>query len=245
MSNLNTKAVILAGGMGTRFHPFSFTIPKPLMPIGEEPILLHLVNQFKKHGIKNFLLAIGYHAELIKAYMGNGEKFNASVKYFKEEGPLGTAGPLSLMTEDFSEDEYFFLINGDIYTETDFSEMLNFSVKNKFDIVVGYVEKKEKSSFGVLNIEANAIKSITEKPERVFSISSGIYVLNSRVLKRIPRNKFFTMPDLINSYLSEKLQVGAYKIDKYWLGIEDVESIDQVIKRTRLTTNSANPIKEL
>ena len=232
------KAVILAGGLGTRLHPFSFTIPKPLMPIGKDTILLHLINQFKKSGVNDFLISIGYQAELVKAYIGNGDKFNVSAKYFEETKPLGTAGPLGLMREELAQEEYFFLINGDIYTEVDFSKMYEFAVQSKYDIVVGHIEKEEKSSYGVLDINEDQIKGVIEKPTRTFCISSGIYILNSKVLKRIPPDQYYTMPDLINSYLKDEKSVGTYKIDKYWLGIEDIESIEEVLKFTQNITQS-------
>jgi len=234
----NTKAVILAGGLGTRLHPFSFTIPKPLMPIGKDTILLHLINRFKKFGVNNFLISIGYQAELMKAYIGKGDKFNISVKYFEEEKPLGTAGPIGLMKKEFSKNEYFFLVNGDIYTEVDFSKMYEFAVRGKYDIVVGHIEKNEKSSYGILDINQNQIKGIIEKPTRTFCISSGMYVINSNALNSIPSNQYFTMPDLINSYLRQKKPVGTIKIDKFWMGIEDVESLEEVLERTK----KINPI---
>ena len=226
------KAVILAGGRGTRFHPFSFIIPKPLMPVGESPILLHLINQLRKSEVSDFLLATGYQSELIVAYLGDGKKLGVDIKYFKEELQLGTAGPLSLMRNQFAKDEYFFLANGDIYTEMVFSDMLEFAVRGSFDMVVGFIERRERSSFGVMEVESDVILKIVEKPERVSLVSAGIYVINSRALARIPDAEFFTMPDLIESYLSEGSRVGAYKITDFWMGIEDVESIDKVIKRT-------------
>jgi NDP-sugar pyrophosphorylase family protein len=232
MPNNETKVVILAGGKGTRFHPFSFVIPKPLMPIGQDPILLHLINQFKQDHFKNFIISTGYQAELVMAYFGNGEKFDVNIEYFNEDHPLGTAGPLSLIASKFKDDEYFFLINGDVYTELQFKKMQDFAETNNLDIVVGCVEKIEKSSFGVLEIESSNIKEIIEKPERRFSISSGIYVLNGRAASQIPFNEFFTMPDLINTYLKKGLSVGAYTISDFWMGIENVENLDEVLKRT-------------
>ena len=231
MSVKNIKVVILAGGKGTRFHPFSFVIPKPLMPIGEEPILLHLIKRFKKNNITQFLISTGYQAELVRAYFGNGERFGVSIKYFHEEKPLGTAGPLSLMKEEFADDDYLFLINGDIYTELNFEEMANFAKKHNHDLVVGYVEKTEKSSFGVLDISNNQINKIIEKPETTFRFSSGIYVIKGKAIKRIPNQEFYTMPDLINSYLARGESVGAFQIKDFWMGIENAENLDEVLKQ--------------
>ena len=130
--------------------------------------------------------------------------------------------------------EYFFLINGDVYTEINFKEMLNFAKKNNYDVVVGYIKKETKNNFGVLNIEQNNIKSITEKPKNKYNISTGIYVIkNSKNLNVIPKNKFYTMPDLISKFLSINLKVGAFKIDKYWIGIENMENLLKVEKRIK------------
>jgi len=231
MSLKDTKVVILAGGKGTRLLPFSFVIPKPLMPIGEEPILLHIINLFKKSNINKFLVSTGYQAELVRAYFGNGEKFGVSIKYFHEENPLGTAGPLSLMKNEFQDDEHLFLINGDIYTELDLEEMARFAEENQFDLVVGYVEKTEKSSLGILDIANGKINKIIEKPETTFRFSSGIYVLKGKAIRQIPSLEFYTMPDLINSYLDRDESVGAFHIKDFWMGIENVENLDEVFKR--------------
>lgn len=227
----SAKVVVLAGGKGTRFRPFSFVIPKPLMPIGEDPILLHLINNFKKYNICSFLISTGYQAELVRAYFGDGSRFGVEIKYFHEEKPLGTAGPLTLMQQEFSDEEYLFLINGDIYTELNFKDMEQFARNNQYDIVVGYVEKIQKNSFGVLDITNNQIDRIVEKPETRYCISSGIYLIKGKAIRAIPDDEFFTMPDLINSYLSRGARVGAYKIENFWIGIENAENLDEVLKR--------------
>ena len=236
MSVNSAKVVVLAGGKGTRFRPFSFVIPKPLMPIGEDPILLHLINRFKKSNIRSFLISTGYQAELIRAYFGDGSRFGVEIKYFHEEKPLGTAGPLTLMQQEFSDEEYLFLINGDIYTELNFEDMAQFAKKHQYDLVVGYVEKIEKNSFGVLDITDNQIARIIEKPETRHRISSGIYAMKGKAIRSIPKDEFFTMPDLINSYLNRGARVGAYKIENFWIGIENAENLDEVLKRLEGTS---------
>lgn len=231
MSN-NTKAVILAGGMGKRFHPYSLVIPKPLIPIGEDPIVLHLINQFKKSDIKDFLMSVGYRSDLIKAFFSDGSQYGITMKYFLESHPLGTAGPLSLMKDEFSSEEYFILINGDIYTEVDFKDMVQTARNKKSDILVGTVKLKEKSSYGeIVTHDQETIDHIVEKPEREFIINAGIYVLNQRVLNRIPVNEFYTLPQLIEVYLKEKKPVHLYEIKDYWMGIEDEGKINEVVEK--------------
>ncbi len=237
MVNKNTKIIILAGGKGRRFNPFSFVIPKPLMPINQNPILMYLINSFKKNNFKNFLISTGYQAELIKAYLGTGTKLGVKVKYFKENKPLGTAGPINKIKNKIKINDYFFLINGDVYTEMNYKKMMAFTKKGNYDIVVGFIKKKYKNSFGVLDIKDNKIKNITEKPDSLFNISSGIYIIkNTSNLNLIPKNKFFTMPNLIEKYLSKGLNVGAYNIKDYWMGIENIDNLKKV--GTRLNKKS-------
>ena len=116
MKNLNNKILILAGGKGKRFNPFSFVIPKPLMPINENPILMYLINAFKKYKFKNFYISTGYQSELIKAYLGTGKKLGIKVEYFNEKKPLGTAGPIAQIKKKIKKNDYFFLKKADIYT---------------------------------------------------------------------------------------------------------------------------------
>ncbi len=159
-----------------------------------------------------------------------------SIRYVKEDIPLGTAGPLSLIRDEVAKDEYVFLINGDIYTEMSFQKMLQAAEASGSELLVGYVQKTEKSSFGILNIENNAITSVTEKPERTFAISSGIYLVRGSAIENIPVGQFFTAPDLMNIYMSSGRKVGAYRIDDFWMGIENVENLDEVMKRVNATS---------
>ena len=158
---MSRKVIILAGGKGTRIRPFSFVIPKPLLPVGQHPIILHLIKKFKSFGIKDFIISTGYQAELVRAYFGDGSGFGVNIKYFHEDKPLGTAGPLHLMKQEISDEEYVFLINGDIYTEVNFSKMISFAEKTEQDIIVGYIEKIKYSSFGVLQINDDKISVVS------------------------------------------------------------------------------------
>tara|TARA_B110000483_G_scaffold239464_1_gene318001 strand:- start:167 stop:883 length:717 start_codon:yes stop_codon:yes gene_type:complete len=229
MINKNIKILILAGGKGKRFNPFSFVIPKPLMPINQNPILMYLIKSFKKYNFKNFLISTGHQAGLIKAYLGTGKKLGIKVKYFNENKPLGTAGPIGKIKKEIKINDYFFLINGDVYTEMNYKKMLIFTIKGNYDLVVGSIKKRYKNSYGVLDIKNNRIKNITEKPTSSFNISSGIYIIkNTKNLNLIPKNKFFTVPNLIERYLSKGLSVGAYDIKDYWIGIENMENLKKV-----------------
>jgi len=224
------KAVVLAGGQGTRLRPLTFSVPKPLLPIAEKPILEIILKNLKKFGITEVIISVGYHGELIKAFCADGAKFGLSVKYVDEEKPLGTAGPLSLMRERFKDGEEFILMNGDIFTRLDFSRMIDYHKKGKYCITIGYRVYDHKLPFGVLELKGDKLCGIVEKPSTTFNISAGIYVLNASVIDFVPDNTFFTMPDLTNKLLESKRNIGAYRIDEYWLGIENISHFNEAIK---------------
>lgn len=224
------KAVILAGGKGTRLRPLTFSIPKPLLPIAEKPILEIIIKNLKKFGITEVIISVGYQGELIKAFCADGARFGLSVKYVDEEKPLGTAGPLSLMRNCFDDGEKFILMNGDIFTQLNFSRMINYHKKGKYCITIGYRTYEHKMPFGVLEIEGDKFCGIVEKPSTSFSVSAGIYVLDASVIDFVPDNTFFTMPDLANKLLEDKYYIGAYRIEEYWLGIENISHFNEAIK---------------
>jgi len=224
------KAVILARGLGTRLRPLTFSVPKPLLPIGEKPILEFIFEQLRKSAIEEIILSTGYQSELIRAFCGDGSKFGVKIDYVKEDRPLGTAGPLSLMRDRFSENETFILMNGDVVTKLDFSKMIQYHSLNKCELTIGFTKFEYESPFGVLKIEAGSFKDILEKPRKVYDISAGIYVMNSSVLEFIPRNTFFTVPDLAKRLLRLGKKVGTYQIEEFWVGIEHIDHFDEILR---------------
>lgn len=224
------KAVVLAGGRGTRLSPLTFSVPKPLLPIGEKPILEIILKNFKKFNITEIIISVGYQGELIKAFCGNGSKFGLSIEYVDEEKALGTAGPLSLIRSSFSEGENFILMNGDIFTQLDFASMINHHNKGKYCMTIGYRYYEHKLPFGVLDLEGDKLCSIVEKPSTKFNVSAGIYILDESVIDLVPDNSFFTIPELVNKLLETKRNIGAYLIEEYWLGIENIDHFEEAIK---------------
>jgi NDP-sugar pyrophosphorylase family protein len=224
------KAVVLAGGKGTRLRPLTFSIPKPLLPVAEKPILEIILKNLKNFGITEVIISVGYQGELIKAFCVDGARFGLSVKYVDEEKPLGTAGPLSLMRDCFDDGEDLILMNGDIFTQLDFSKMINFHRKGKYCITIGYRTYEHKLPFGVLELEGDKLCGIVEKPCTTFNVSAGIYVLDASVIEFVPDNTFFTMPDLTNKLLEKKHNIGAYRIEEYWLGIENINHFNEAIR---------------
>ena len=217
------KAVIMAGGEGTRLRPFTFSIPKPLLPIGEKPILELIVRRLHSFKINNVILAIGYGAELIKAYFGNGSKFGVDIKYIYETKVLGTAGPLKLIK---GLTEPFLVMNGDILTKLNFLDIFEYHKKYDADLTVAVKKYTNRLPFGTISTKENIITDIIEKPVTEYLISTGIYILSPKVLRLIPEDTFFTMPDLIKSLLKSKRKVIKYEFEEYWLAIEQIEQLE-------------------
>ena len=224
------KAVLLAGGKGRRLQPFTTTIPKPLFPIGEKPILQVIIEQLQEFGVDEYIISLGYLGELIKAFMGDGEKYNTTISYVTEENPLGTAGAISLLPE--LNDDYIFM-NGDILSTIDFAEAYNDHKKSKALMTICTFEKTTVSSLGVLDININGeVENYLEKPELKQIISSGIYILNPKIKDSIPKDTFFDLPDLVKRLIAENKKINTYAIKGDWFDIgtpSDLEKAEQYL----------------
>lgn len=223
------KAVILAGGLGSRLRPLTYTIPKPLLPVGEKPILEIIIEQLREFGFDEFILAVGYRHELIETYFRDGRPFGVHIDYVLETKPLGTAGPLSLIDQrfDIGVDETFLLMNGDILTRLDFDEMLRYHREGGYVMTVATRQHVYQLPFGVLQIREGAVGGIIEKPTSYYDVSAGIYLLQGSVLTTVPRDTAFDAPDLITALLNEQRSVGAFYFDEYWLAVEQLHHIEE------------------
>jgi len=230
------KAVILAGGMGIRLRPFTFSIPKPLLPIGETPILEIIIKRLKKSGFKEFILAIGYKSRMVETYFGDGSELGVKISYLKEKKPSGTAGPLVLLKGKFAmaDNESFLLMNGDIMTNLNFLKMVAQHKKHNADVTVGVKDIKDRKSYGSVEVKGDTIKAVVERPVFKRVVSTGIYVIKSRAIKEIPHNRFFTMPELINKLIAKNRTVGAYRIKEFWLGMEELQHFEEIYKNKQI-----------
>jgi NDP-sugar pyrophosphorylase family protein len=225
------KAMILAGGMGTRLRPLTFSIPKPLLPVGEKPILQRIIEQLRDAGITDIVLATGYQAELIRAFCGDGSKFGVSISYVHEHKPLGTAGPAGALKGQLVPGDSLLLMNGDLITDLDFREFVDSSRASGCELAVAYAKYTYRSPYGVLSIADGAVRAVTEKPETEYAISAGIYCLNGTALDLIPEDTFFTMPDLMARLLSAGKRIHAYPIPGTWMGLESIEHFNEAVKK--------------
>ncbi len=211
------KAVVLAGGKGTRLAPYTTVFPKPLVPVCEMPILEVVIRQLKVFGFSEVILAVGHLAELIEAYFGSGEKFGIPISYMKEEFPLGTAGPLALVPKLH---ESFLVMNGDILTSLDFIELMNFHKSSKKVATIGMHSRNVNVDFGVLSVnQEREIEHYDEKPVLNYQVSMGIYAFEPEILKYISPGIYMDFPDLIKVLLERGEKINGFPFNGYWLDI--------------------------
>lgn len=226
------KALILAGGKGRRLRPYTTTIPKPLMPIGDHAILEIVVQQLKYCGFNDIIMSIGHLGELLMAFFGDGSKYGVNIEYKKEENPLGTAGPLSLVKDEV--DGPFLMMNGDVLTDLDYSDLMEYHKKKGSIATVALNKRVVNIDFGVTEVnEDNQIVGYKEKPVIDYLVSMGVYVFDKRILDYIEDDKYFDLPDLINKLMKSGETVNGYIFDGYWLDIgrhDDFERANREIK---------------
>jgi NDP-sugar pyrophosphorylase family protein len=221
------KAIILAGGKGTRLAPYTTVLPKPLMPIGEMSILEVVLRQLAFHGFDDVTLAVGYLAELLMAFCGDGSKFGIKISYSREEMPLGTAGPISLVP---NLKEPFLVMNGDLLTTIDYTDMWkNHFERGAIGTLAAY-QREIKIDLGVIHFENNWVTDYVEKPTYHFSVSTGIYIFQPEVLNYITPHIRLDLPEFILKLIKENKKINMYPFDGYWLDIgrpDDYESAMQ------------------
>lgn len=227
-NQINTPVVIMAGGQGTRLRPYTKVLPKPLIPIGDKPILELLMERFRKFGCRNFYLSINYKANMIKAYFSDLER-DYNIHYLQEDKPLGTAGSLHLLSGKLNES--FFVNNCDILVDADYSDILEFHRKNKNKITIIASLKHYVIPYGVVEIGNNEdLKRIMEKPEYNFLVNTGMYLFEPEIIKSISADQFLQIPDLINNYLGKKEKVGIYPVsEKSWMDMGQLEELQAMM----------------
>lgn len=219
------KAVILSGGLGTRLKPFTEVIPKPLLPIGEKAILEVQIERLRDHGFDTVILATNYKSEYIENFFGDGSRYGISLKISKEETPLGTAGPLSLLKEDLQDP--FLVMNGDILTLLDFSAMYEFALKRSAPLTIGIKKEILPFAFGNIFFDGDYVTDIQEKPNLELYILAGIYVMNPEIFDYIPDRQHYDMDKLIKRLLSDQVPIPKYDIHEYWLDIGRVGDFEK------------------
>lgn len=219
------KAVILAGGLGTRLKPFTQAIPKSLLPIGEKAVLEIQIMHLKKFGITDIYIAVNYKADYIRAFLGDGSNYGVTVTLSKEEKPLGTCGALSILKEQL--DEPFIVMNGDILTNINFDALSQFASTSDSDFVVVTKEMVMPFAFGNVFSDGHYVTGIEEKPDLKNEIIAGIYLMKPDVFQYIPYNEYFGMDTLIKNMLKDGIPVARYLMKDFWLDIGRIEDYSQ------------------
>ncbi|MEL7636221.1 MAG: sugar phosphate nucleotidyltransferase [Anaerolineaceae bacterium] len=220
------KAVVLAGGKGTRLAPYTYILPKPMMPIGDRAILEVLLGQISRAGIKEVTLAVGHLAGLMESYFKDGSQYDLKIAYAHETKPLGTAGPLALI-EGLTDT--FLVCNGDILTLLDINQLVNFHKDQKALCTIASHQRTHKINLGVIEheIDSKWVSGYIEKPSLNFLVSMGMYVFEPGVLDFIPKGEYFDFPTLVNTLLTANEKVACYPYDGYWRDLGNPEDFTE------------------
>lgn len=225
---MSKRAVILAGGKGRRLRPYTVVLPKPLMPVGEYPILEVIVRQLTYYGFTHITMAVNHQADIIKAFFNSGEKWGIEIDYSLEDKPLSTMGPLKLITD---LPDNFLIMNGDILTDLNFSDFFEYHIRQDGVFTVSSYQREQVIDYGVLDIdESDLLFGFTEKPTRRYDVSMGIYMANKKVLDYIPENTAFGFDNLMHSLLKNDERVNIKKFNGYWLDIGRPDDYIQAIE---------------
>lgn len=211
------RAIILAGGKGTRLRPYTMVLPKPLMPIGDYPILEVIVKQLVSYNFTHITIAVNHQAELIKTYFRNGSKWGVKIDYSLEDKPLSTMAPLKLI---HNLPENFLVMNGDILTDINYDDFYNYHINNNNIFTISSYKREVKSEFGVLELDKrNTLIGFKEKPIQYYDVSMGIYMMNKKSIEYIPKNTFYGFDNLMLDLIMQKQIVKVKTFEGYWLDI--------------------------
>lgn len=229
------RAIILAGGKGTRLKPYTIAMPKPLVPINEKPILEIIIEQLKDSGFDRITITVNHMAELIKAFFGDGSKWDLIIDYSVEDKPLSTMGPLTLLND---LPENFLVMNGDVLTDLDYGKFFHCHCANKNHFTVSSFVREKRSEFGVIEVDdQNNLSGFHEKPTTKFEVSMGIYAVNKDVVGRIPYNEPYGFDELMLKLIEDGQPAKVKRHQGYWLDIgrpsdyeKACQDIDTVIR---------------
>jgi NDP-sugar pyrophosphorylase family protein len=224
------QAIILAGGKGRRLRPYTTVLPKPLMPLGDMPIIEVVLRQLAASGFDQVTMAVGYLAELLMAYCGDGSKFGVELRYSREEEPLGTAGPLALI-DGLRHGDTFLVMNGDVLTSLDLRGLVQQHQARSAVATIATHQRQQQINYGIIESDQESrVTAYIEKPVHRYQVSMGIYVLEPSVLDFILRGQYLDLPDLVRQLMASGRPVIAYPFDGYWLDIGRHDDYEQAVE---------------
>jgi dTDP-glucose pyrophosphorylase len=221
----SNQVILMAGGLGMRLRPLTETIPKPMIPIGDKPLIERIIKRFIDQGFNRFTLSLNYLGHIIRDYFGDGSSLGVNIDYIEEPNRMGTAGALSLMPE--RPQESFIVMNGDILTTISFSDVMDYHVETGSEVTICAREFNLQVPYGVLKVDGSTLLSMEEKPVHKYLVNTGIYALSPLALECIQYNENLDMPDLICRVKEAGYRVSVLPIKEYWMDIGRVEDLDR------------------
>ena len=219
------KVVLMVGGLGTRLRPLTDNTPKPMLNVGNKPLLQTIVKGFVDSGFVNITMCLGHKASLIQDYFQDGTNFGAKIEYVTEEKRMGTAGALTLLKENINKP--FFVMNGDLLTNVNFEKLLDFHESNKSIATMCVREHDIEVPYGVVNLDNEKIISIDEKPVHSFFVNAGIYLLDPECISLIPINKFYDMPSLFEELILNNKNIISFPLKEYWMDVGKISDYEK------------------
>jgi dTDP-glucose pyrophosphorylase len=224
--DLPLRAVIMAGGLGTRLRPLTESTPKPMLPVGDRPLLQRTIEQLGQAGIRSISITTHYRADKIKQHFGDGSSFGAVVQYSHESEPLGTAGALRLL--EMEGDEPLLVINGDVLTTVNYRAMLDYHLEHGAELTMGVRRYAMKVPYGVVECDGPRVRELREKPEVGFFVNAGIYLVEPRLCREVPEDRRYDMTELIDRMIAQGRRVVSFPIHEYWLDIGRIADYERV-----------------
>lgn len=226
--NLQTRdniVVLMAGGLGTRLGELTKDCPKPLLRVGNKPVLETVLENCMEYAFKRFYISVNYKADMVKEYFGDGSRWGVEIKYLEEKKRLGTAGALGLLPEIVTLP--LLVMNADVLTKINFKHLMDFHEEHKSVATMCVRDYEFQVPFGVVQLEKHRLKNILEKPVHQFFVNAGIYVLNPEAISMVPNGEYFDMPALFDKLLQNNLETAAFPIHEYWVDIGHKDDLER------------------
>lgn len=217
--------VLMAGGLGTRLKQLTADLPKPLLKVGDKPILETILDNFIEHGFSRFFISVNYKSEMIEEYFGDGSRWGAQIEYLREDKKLGTAGALGLLPEKPTAP--VLVMNGDLLTKVNFRQLLDFHTEHLSSATMCVREYDFQVPYGVVTLDQHRIATIIEKPVQRFFVNAGIYVMEPEILEMIPHEVYLDMPSLFDKLVTQKRETAVFPIREYWLDIGRMDDFER------------------
>lgn len=223
---LDNPVFLMAGGFGSRLRPLTNDTPKPLLKVGEKPILEKIIIQFSEYGFYNIFISTHYKAEQVRRYFGNGSRWGVNIEYIHEENPLGTAGSLGLLPKE-KINQSIIMMNGDILTKVNLHQLLEYHLEQNCCATMCLREYDLQVPYGVVEQDKNFVTGIIEKPVHRLFVNAGIYVLSPKIISRVEKNVYLDMPVFLEKQILNGEKISAFPIHEYWLDIGRMEEFER------------------